>query len=44
MNGVTISPTAVSASTRKGRCLSIRSLRSFAAGGAEQAVGPQDQH
>src|SRR5580700_2993068 len=44
MNGVAISPMAASASTRKGRCLSIRSPGSFAAGGAEQAVGLQDQH
>src|SRR5579862_3292749 len=44
MNGAMISPTAVSASTRKGRCLSIRSLRSFSADCAEQAVGSQDQY
>src|SRR5579862_5365039 len=44
INGVAINPITVRASTRKGRCLSIRSLRSFAAGRAKQAVGPQDQH
>src|SRR5215831_7595597 len=43
-NGTTSRPTAVSASMINGRCLSISWPGSFAAGGAEEAVGPQDQH
>src|SRR5262245_28524589 len=44
MNGATISPAAVRTSMRKGRCLSIRCLHSFAAGRAEQPVGTQHEH
>src|SRR6185312_808770 len=44
MNGAAISAAAVRASTRKGRCLSIRWPYSFAAGGAEQTIRPQHQH
>src|ERR1043165_1666181 len=44
MNGVAMSAAAVSASTRKGRCLSIKPPPSFAADRAEQAIWPQHQH
>src|SRR5437763_8687550 len=43
-NGAAINPTAVSTSTRKGRCLSIRGPQSFAANRAEQSVRTQHEH
>src|SRR6185312_5675429 len=44
MNGATIRPMAVRSSTRSGRSLSMSDCRLFAAGSAEQAVGPEHQH
>src|SRR5262249_47517210 len=43
-NGAAINPAAVRISTRKGRCLSMRPPRSFAAGRAEQSVRTQHEH
>src|SRR5262245_31173772 len=43
-NGAAIRAMAVKASMRRGRCLSIRARRSFAAGRAEQSVGTQHEH
>src|SRR3954471_9063240 len=41
--GAAIRPAAVRISTKKGRCLSIRPLASFAAGRAEQPVWTQHE-
>src|SRR5579885_3644522 len=44
MNGATIRPAAVSASIRKGRCLSMSAPLLFPAGGAKQPVRAQHQN